>query len=526
MYELLGLFGVSLSVSLALTPLCRLVARRCGLVDRPDTHRKLHTRMTPTAGGPAVLLATALALGLGLWWGGATWADLSWRILIGLFVGCFFICAVGLADDFGLLRGRHKLLGQLVAVALVISFGVRVDRIALFSWHIELGVAALPFTVFFLLGAINSLNLLDGMDGLLSTIGLILLLSLGAMALTSGRMTAAWMAFATAGALMGFLWYNLPPASIFLGDSGSMVIGLAVGVLAIQSSLKGPATVALAAPAALLILPIFDTSAAILRRKLTGRSVHCTDHGHLHHCLKRGGLGNYSVLLLVGGLGLLTTLGALGSVAFSNEWLALVSAVCVVGVLIVTRLFGWAELTLVLQRIRALGRSLTRGPAQRPREIQVRLLGCLDWKELWEALLAHCQELDLKEVRLDVNAPALNEGYHARWDVHHDSGEAAGLWRAEFPLVVHDRVIGSLEVAGGRDGSPISDKLNALSQLINEFEATAQRMTISAGTTVLVAAAPSPYALGDRDRRKAVRPRRTALMQESLPLHVDGRETA
>src|SRR5205807_6415533 len=95
----------------------------------------------------------------------------------------------------------------------------------------------------------------------------------------------AAIAATMAGALAGFLCFNFPPATIFLGDCGSMLIGLFVGVLAIQSSLKGPATVALTAPAALLIIPILDTSAAIVRRKLTGRSIFTTDRGHLHHVL-------------------------------------------------------------------------------------------------------------------------------------------------------------------------------------------------------------------------------------------------
>ncbi len=90
---------------------------------------------------------------------------LGGTLLLGLLAAALLICLVGLADDFGLLRGRHKLLGQLAAVLLVIAFGVRVDRFALFGLHVELGIAAVPFTIFFLLGAINSLNLLDGMDG-------------------------------------------------------------------------------------------------------------------------------------------------------------------------------------------------------------------------------------------------------------------------------------------------------------------------------------------------------------------------
>src|SRR5439155_5459941 len=121
-----------------------------------------------------------------------------------------------------------------------------------------------------------------------------------------------------------------------------MLIGLVVGVLAIDSSLKGPATVALAVPAALLVIPIFDTSAAILRRWLTGRSIFTTDRGHLHHCLQGRGLSNRTVLVLVGGLSLFASIGALASVAFKTELFAVLSILVVVGVFLVTKLFGHA----------------------------------------------------------------------------------------------------------------------------------------------------------------------------------------
>src|SRR5439155_8367461 len=140
-----------------------------------------------------------------------------------------------------------------------------------------------------LLGAINSLNLIDGMDGLLGSVGLILSLALAVMAALAGHWGAAAVAVALAGALLGFLPFNLPPASVFLGDSGSMLVGLVLGTLAIQSSLKAPATIALATPVALLILPIFDTTVAILLRTMTGRSLYTTDRGHLLHRLLRFG---------------------------------------------------------------------------------------------------------------------------------------------------------------------------------------------------------------------------------------------
>src|SRR5207302_11268308 len=179
---------------------------------------------------------------------------------------------------------------------------------------------------------------------LLGSVGGIICASLAVMAFLNAQYQASIIAIALAGSLVGFLWYNFPPASIFLGDCGSMLIGLVVGVLAIESSLKGPATVSLAA---LLVIPIFDTSAAILRRWLTGRSIFTTDRGHLHHCLQGRGLSNWTVLLLVGGMSCFACLGALASVWFKTEWYALLSILVVVGVFVMTKLFGHGEFLLL-----------------------------------------------------------------------------------------------------------------------------------------------------------------------------------
>src|SRR5262249_42123223 len=157
--------------------------------------------------------------------------------LLGLLLAAITICAIGVGDDAGVLRLRHKLLGQLVVVGIVINFGLLVREIRVFDWELELGLLAIPFTAFWLLGAMNSLNLIDGMDGLLSTVGAIICVSLAGMAVLCDRWTEACVAVALAAALVGFLCYNFPPASIFLGDSGSMLVGLVVGVLAILSSL-------------------------------------------------------------------------------------------------------------------------------------------------------------------------------------------------------------------------------------------------------------------------------------------------
>ena len=492
---LLCAFAASLLLCLLLTPIARALARRCRLVDHPDNRRKMHGRAVPVAGGLPILLSACIALA-GVLWFFPPFENTSGETpnLLGLLIGSVFICLVGLADDFGYLRGRHKLVGQCLAVGIVIFGGVRVEHIHLFDWTLELGLLSIPFTGFILLGAINSLNLIDGMDGLLSSVGLIIVLAMGALAAVGHHWAAACIALALAGALLGFLRYNFPPASIFLGDAGSMVIGLVVGVLAIESSLKAPATIALAAPTALLTIPAYDTFAAILRRKLTGRSIYTTDRGHLHHVLLRRGLNTYSVLLLISGLCLVTVAGVLISLAFKNELFAILSAATVVGILVVSRLFGHGELSLLTQRVRSLFLSfLGRSAPDGGKQSTVRLQGSLDWTELWVGVTGLSNPLNLKAVRLDVNAPALHEGYHARWDRGIEESEEQVVWRADIPLTAGQHTIGRLEVVGYQDAEPVWMKIQTLSQMVQTFEMTADLLVNGAWSGAAQTA--SPYTL-------------------------------
>ena len=208
------------------------------------------------------------------------------------------------------------------------------------------------------------------------------------MAAHMGNWGAAAVAVALAGALVGFLRYNFPPATVYLGDCGSMVVGLVIGTLAIICCLKAPVAIALSTPLVLLTLPIFDTLAAIVRRKLTGRSIYSTDRGHLHHCLLRSGLSVPGVLLVLFGLCLVTDLGVLASYAFRQDWIAICTAGAVVCILVSARLFGYAEVLLIKERLRSVGGSffsfgtvLTRHAS-----LQVRLQGSVEWKDLWDTL--------------------------------------------------------------------------------------------------------------------------------------------
>src|SRR5438874_2985406 len=343
-----GAFGA------AFTLLGRKLARRVGLVDAPDGRRKTQARAVPVVGGVAVLAAAVVALAvvaLACPDVAAAIAGEARRTFF-LLVAAVMITAVGVIDDRVSLRARYKLLGQFAAIlVLVVPGGFVIQQLGLLGWVVKLGPLAEPVTIVWLLACVNALNLIDGMDGLLGTVGLIALLTLAVMAAMVGHLLAAAVALALAGAVLGFLRYNLPPASVYMGDAGAMLIGLVIGALAVSARLKGTATVALGAPVALLVLPMLDTTAAVIRRKLTGRGLATTDRGHLHHVLQKHGLPVRRVLVLVAALGLTAAAGALASTALHNDVYALVAAGGVVVTLVATRLFGHAELALVGKRV-------------------------------------------------------------------------------------------------------------------------------------------------------------------------------
>ena len=199
-----------------------------------------------------------------------------------------------------------KLGLQIVSVLPIVLLGYYVDRVVAFGYPIELGWLGIPLTVLWLVGCINALNLIDGMDGLASIVGLSTAAMMGVIAASEGHDHVAVMAIVLAASLLGFLIYNLPPASIFLGDSGSMVIGLSVGLLGIQGTLKTSATLAITAPAVVMTLPMFDIVAALVRRKLTGRRFDAPDRLHIHHRLLDRGWTPWQVLCLIGAVCLTT----------------------------------------------------------------------------------------------------------------------------------------------------------------------------------------------------------------------------
>jgi len=460
------------SASLILTGRVRRFFLKKGFVDRPNEARKLQQTAKSYGGGTAVLLAAGFAIGVvGVL--SARWtADRidPWP-LSGLAVAAVLMWAVGLYDDLYNMRGTNKLLWQFVAACLVVlpGSGLVIEKVAMLGTTISLGYLGIPLAILWILAAINSLNLLDGMDGLASSVGLLFSLTIGVMAICTGRWMEAIVAFALAGSLVGFLRYNWPPASIYLGDSGSMLIGLVLGTLSIRCEVKDAASIAVAAPLAMFAIPLIDSVAAIVRRKFTGRSLYATDRGHIHHRLLTQGLSNKQALYLIGGLCSITCTGAILDVYFREVQFPFgaIAVGVVVLILLSTRIFGNSELSLLNNRLGGLVRRVF--PASTPRAASVRLQGTLEWDSVWQGLLDTTKHFNLIHARMSLQLSDLHEDFYASWRSR-SRAHSEQRWSVDLPLIHKTQTIGMLNVVGVQDSTTVAPSLIELSELVDELE--------------------------------------------------------
>ncbi|MFM7040115.1 MAG: MraY family glycosyltransferase [Planctomycetaceae bacterium] len=465
---------VSLAVAAVCAPFVGAVCRRFGIVDRPDGQRKLHARAVPLTGGPTIVMAVTAGMATALCADPqillTTRGDTSF--LLCLSAAAMLIVLVGIIDDRFGLRGRQKLLGQFIAACMMLPSGIAIDHVSVFGWTIQFGDLGFLFTLFWILGAINALNLIDGVDGLASITGIVLSLSVAAVTLIlDGRPDGLLMSLALAGSLAGFLIHNFPPARMFLGDSGSMLIGLILGCVALKCSVKQYTVVAMVMPTAIWAIPIFDVAMAIVRRRLTGRSIYATDRGHLHHCLQRQGHSGIRLLAVVGTLCAITGVGAVGSAFYSSELIAIVAVGTAILLLVASRSFGYAEMTLLGNRVRRVLVSLVRGrEGQRPllHHEQVRLQGQHEWVSLWDVLTAFAENNRVDSVELNVNMPSAGEAYHATWRTK-SSTDAHEVWKTEIPLIVEGIRVGHIRLEGGASGN-FSEWLVQIGRGLEPFE--------------------------------------------------------
>lgn len=472
MIDLLGIavaFVVAASFAFFSTPYIARLAVKLGAIDHPDGRRKCQAEPVPRGGGVAVMLAACLGIVTVVLFstpatGGSS--DLLWR---GLLPAAGILLVVGVVDDVLTLTGIYKLIGQMLAVSVLVAGGTQFDQVSLFGVLIPLGGLRLPFTIFFCLGAINAFNLIDGVDALASSIGAVACVALGIITGSRGDVAAALICFAMAGALIGFLRHNVAPARVYLGDTGSMLIGLVVAAVAIDCSIKQQAAFVLAVPMAVCAIPILDAAAALVRRITTGQSVFTPDRGHLHHALLLRGWSVNKTVLIITALAGLTCGGALVSYFTGNDLfaLAIVGGVC--GMLALARVFGHVEAALIASHSLSLTKSiLSRGALRRAPETEsaFQLQGSRKWHKLWVALREAAPVYNLSGMTLQIGMPHLHESFYANWKSN-EPAAASNPWRVTLPLKLDNQPVGKLTVIGSTDGA---EALTDLRQIIEFLE--------------------------------------------------------
>lgn len=307
----LSLMGPWLATDILIPWVVRL-AYRIGKVDSPDA-RKVHTVPIPRLGGVAIFAGFIVGLVLLEYMvpGQLFYSEGPMR---GVLVGGALMFLVGIIDDLKPLNAKLKFGLQILAALAAYHFGVRIDFLSN-PWG---GLVLLPgyvpiiLTVFWLVGISNTINLIDGLDGLAGGVSLISALTIGVIALQTNQPIAGLLALALAGSTIGFLRYNFNPAKIFMGDGGALFLGFTLAAISVMGVLKLIAAMAFAVPILILGVPIFDTAFAILRRLWNRKPIFSPDRGHLHHRLLDAGLDQRRAVLVIYGISLI-----LGGVALT-----------------------------------------------------------------------------------------------------------------------------------------------------------------------------------------------------------------
>jgi UDP-GlcNAc:undecaprenyl-phosphate GlcNAc-1-phosphate transferase len=298
----LCIFAASLIASAVMARLVRDVANGRGWATGPDSARHMHRVAVPRLGGIAILGAVVLVVAMAAIVSGIFHLGYSFpsRTFLGLLGPTLVIFGLGLADDFRPLSPYLKFGVQILAAGWLFMNGCRVTHLPLLFGDREMGtLAALALTVFWVLLITNAFNLLDGLDGLAAGSALFSCLVVFVVSLVTGDALAEVVTIALAGAIVGFLRYNFNPATIFLGDCGSLVIGFVLSAVSLASSQKASTVVAVAIPVVSFGLPILDTFMAVLRRFLNGKPLFAADDEHIHHKLLQRGFSHRQAVVVL-----------------------------------------------------------------------------------------------------------------------------------------------------------------------------------------------------------------------------------
>ncbi|MDH7514155.1 MAG: hypothetical protein QHH14_14510 [Clostridiales bacterium] len=360
MFKYLIAFITGGALAFILTPLIRTFATWAKVLDIPS-ERKIHRRPVPLLGGLAIFLSFNLAVVLALLFDKTLLGESILGRWQALFVCQVIVLSFGIYDDVKRLKPWAKLVLQISAGIVIVLFGFGVEAIAnpFAGSMIKLGLLSMPFTVFWLVLIANALNLVDGLDGLAAGAAIFAAVTIFGLSYFNQNIGVGIASIALAGSVLGFIRYNFYPAKIFLGDSGSLLLGFLLAVFSIQGSSKGATLVAVMAPVLALGLPIMETLLSMIRRFV--KSIHLVDYStkngsiralyfrgfslfkadrdHIHHRLLKLGYSQRKAVTLLYGICIALSLLALLSVAIRNiNWVGFIGAVVVAAFIGIKRL--------------------------------------------------------------------------------------------------------------------------------------------------------------------------------------------
>lgn len=343
MTTILIIFLIALALSLIMTPLAEKFGKRWGALDKPG-ERKIHHMTVPRTGGIAIFITLMVSIVICRFLNTnvSNLLVMNERILF-MLLGGILIFSMGLWDDFRKLPPWIKLLCQIAGASLAFYGDLRIEGIELFNTYIEFGLFSYFFTVFWFVLFINAVNIVDGLDGLAAGIAVFASLVMVILSILADDYLTAVFFAALAGSVLGFLRYNFNPASIFLGDGGSYLIGYAIAAFSIMGNVKSQIGVALMIPLLSLGIPLFDTLLSPMRRFILGEKIFRPDAKHFHHKLLDMGLTTKKVVWIIYMITFFLSITALVMVNIRDERAGLFLIVLGAGAFVFVRKLGYFE---------------------------------------------------------------------------------------------------------------------------------------------------------------------------------------
>jgi len=469
----------SFGFSLVLTPIFRDIFRSFKVVDRPDHKRKVHLHPIPRVGGIAIAIAYVLTVYFGGPWGGRE-GNRELSLIANVLPAALLIFLTGLIDDFFGLKPWQKIIGQVIASTLAWWAGVRIIGIA---GHPLADMWGLLLTVGWLLVCTNAFNLVDGLDGLAAGVGFFATLTMCTAAWMQGNEPLVFATLPLAGCLLGFLCFNFNPATVFLGDCGSLFLGFMLGCFGVIWTSKSVTLLGLTAPLMALSVPLLDVLLCIVRRWLRNEPIFTADRGHIHHrLLDRGLTPRQAVLLLYGLCGLAAVFSLLQS--FLNNFYVAAVLVIVFGAVawMGIHYLRYAEFMLAGQMLRTGEFQRSVNARLNLSAFETAISNATSIDECWEIVLDIRHTFGFAAVRLQAG-----HKLYEHWEPH---VRAPRYWTMHIPLSERDYI-----------------------ELAREFESPVLPMVVVPFVDLLAAALSdrlsdytSPVAVGTRNDSMALQP--------------------